>query len=98
MLECSIRAYLNEDAGRDYSDRGIGGAIMAGSEHLGIQPRPREYEISDLLQRTVQQYERYMELADLADSLEVSESSYPTYAWDNPMGLVVVGESNADMV
>ena len=55
------------------------------------QTRPSEVEVSQLLQGAVQQYEECMRLADMADISELGEISHPRYAWDNPIGLVVVG-------
>ena len=51
--------------------------------------RPSEAEISQLIQETAQQYEESMRVADLADISEMTETSRPRYAWDNPIGLVV---------
>lgn len=63
-----------------------------------IQTRPSEAEVAQLLQEAVQQYEECMRIADLADISAGSEISYPRYAWDNPIGLVVAGPSNAELV
>ena len=60
--------------------------------------RPSEAEVSRLLQEATQQYEESMRLADLADISEMGEVSHPRYAWDNPIGLVVAGRSNAELV
>ena len=70
---------------------------MADKEGSGIlldwqsQTRPSEAEVSQLLEEAAQQYEECMRLADLADISEFPEASYPKYAWDNPIGLVVTG-------
>jgi hypothetical protein len=62
------------------------------------QTRPGEAEVSQLLQEAAQQYEECMRLADLANISETGEVSYPRYAWDNPIGLVVTRCSNAELV
>ena len=63
-----------------------------------IQTRPSEAEVTQLFQEAAQQYEECMRLADSADIPAGDEISYPRYAWDNPIGLVVVGPSNAKLV
>lgn len=63
-----------------------------------IQTRPSEAEVAQLLQEAAQQYEERMRLADLADISAQGEISRPRYAWDNPIGLVVMGASNAELV
>ena len=60
--------------------------------------RPSEAEVARLLQETVQQYEECMRLADLADISESAEVNQPRYAWDNPIGLVVMDRSHAELV
>ena len=49
-------------------------------------------------QEAAQQYEECMRLADLADISAREEISYPRYAWDNPIGLVVGEPPNAELV
>ena len=56
-----------------------------------IQSRPSEAEVSQLLQEAEQQYEECIRLADLADLSDMGEVVHPRYAWDNPIGLTVVG-------
>ncbi len=56
-----------------------------------IQTRPSEAEISQILQEAAQQYEECIRLADLTDISEMDGVNYPRYAWDNPIGLVVLG-------
>ena len=63
-----------------------------------LEPRPSEVEVAQLLQEAEQQYEECMRLADLADISETGEVSHPRYAWDNPLGLVVGGQTNAKLV
>lgn len=63
-----------------------------------LQTRPSEVEVAQLLQEAEQQYEECMRLADLADISETDEVSHPRYAWDNPLGLVVAGQTNAKLV
>ena len=63
-----------------------------------VQVHPNEAEVAQLLQEATQQYEEYIRLADLADISDGGEVSYPRYAWDNPIGLVVMGPSNAELV
>ena len=55
------------------------------------QSRPSEAEVSLLLQEAEQQYEECIRLADLADISDMGEVVHPRYAWDNPIGLTVVG-------
>ena len=77
---------------------------MTGTHDLreleGPQERiqPSETEVSQLLQKAAEQYEECMRLADLADISDRREVSHPRYAWDNPIGLVVTGPSNAKLV
>lgn len=59
--------------------------------------QPSEVEVSQLLQEAAQQYEECMRVADLADIAERGEVSYPRYAWDNPIGLVVTERPNAGL-
>ena len=65
-------------------------------------PRPRlhpcEMEVAQLLQKAAQQYEECMRLADLADISDQAEFNHARYARDNPIGLVVTGPSNAELV
>ena len=63
-----------------------------------LETRPSEVEVAQLLQEAEQQYEECMRLADLADISETGEVSHPRYAWDNPLGLVVGGQTNAKLV
>ena len=60
--------------------------------------RPSEAEVAQLFQDAAQQYEEYMRLADLTDVSAGDKISYPRYAWDNPIGLVVGESSNAELV
>lgn len=55
------------------------------------QWHPSDAEISQLLQETKKQYEECIRLADLADLSDFGEVARPRYAWDNPIGLTVVG-------
>ena len=63
-----------------------------------LETRPSEVEVAQLIQEAEQQYEECIRLADLADISETSEVSHPRYAWDNPLGLVVGGQTNAKLV
>lgn len=63
-----------------------------------VETRPSEVEVAQLLKEAEQQYEECMRLADLADISETDEVSQPRYAWDNPLGLVVGGQTNAKLV
>ena len=77
---------------------------MSGKENLSDARDPRmgahpsETEVVQLLHQAAQQYEECIRLADLADISDRSEFSHPRYAWDNPIGLVVTGPSNAELV
>ena len=62
-----------------------------------LRTRPSEVEIARLFQEAEQQYEEFMRLRDLADTSETGEISHPRYAWDNPVGLVVGGQTNAKL-
>lgn len=62
------------------------------------QIRPSDAEVAQLLQRTSQQYEQSIRLADLADLSDLPAAGQPRYAWDNPVGLVVTGSSHAKLV
>ena len=63
-----------------------------------LETRPSEVEVAQLLKEAERQYEECMRLADLADISETGEVSHPRYAWDNPLGLVVGGQTNAKLV
>lgn len=63
-----------------------------------LPSHPSEAEVTQLLRKAAQQYEECMRIADLADISEQAETSHPRYAWDNPIGLVVTGPSNAELV
>ena len=63
-----------------------------------LETRPSEVEVAQLLKEAEQQYEECMRLADLADISETDEVSQPRYAWDNPLGLVVGGQTSAKLV
>ena len=63
-----------------------------------VRIQPSEAEVAQLIQEARQQYEECMRLADLADISGRDEISHPRYAWDNPIGLVVTGSSNAELV
>ena len=56
-----------------------------------------ETEVSHLLQKAAQQYEKYMRIADLADIADLDEPRHPRYDWGNPIGLVVKGRSSAEL-
>ena len=63
-----------------------------------VRIQPSETEVAQLIQEAAKQYEECMRLADLADLSDRGEISHPKYAWDNPIGLVVTGSSNAELV
>ena len=63
-----------------------------------IPTRPSEEEVAQLLHEAERQYEECMRLADLADLSETGEVSWPKYAWDNPLGLVVADHASAKLV
>lgn len=44
------------------------------------------------------QYEEIMQLADFADSVGFPQDCYPQYRWNNPIGLVITGSSDASLV
>lgn len=55
----------------------------------------------EVIERAKQQYEEVMRLADLADLPDPAVSapdSRPAYSWDNPIGYVVTGSSDGDLV
>lgn len=56
---------------------------------------PSEAETMQLLEEALQQYEDYINLADMPDYLEYSVVGEPIYSWDNPIGLVVAEKSHA---
>ncbi len=75
------------------------------SSHQSAEPetrlRPSDHEVIDLIERAKQQYEEVMRLADLADLPDLAASapdSQPAYSWDNPIGYVVTGSSDGDLV
>ena len=66
-----------------------------------MQVRPSETEVVQLLEESKRQYEECKRLADLADLADLSDQGElycPNYAWDNPIGLVVTGPTNAKLV
>ena len=77
---------------------------MGGKENLPdsraseAKIQPSETEVAQLLKEAAEQYEECMRLADLADVAAQGELSHPKYAWDNPIGLVVKGRTNAELV
>ncbi len=68
------------------------------SDSQRIQETPSEAEIMQLLQGLAQQYEQVMQLSDFANFIDPPQNSYSRYTWDNPIGLVVTGSSNASLV
>ena len=67
--------------------------------HLSqVRTRPSKAEVAQLFQEAAQQYEEYIRLAYLADVSAGDKISYPRYAWDHPIGLVVGESSNAELV
>lgn len=55
----------------------------------------------EVIERAKQQYEEVMRLADLADlpdPLAAATEIKPAYSWDNPIGYVVTGSSDGDLV
>ncbi len=71
---------------------------MSAARDSKMRIQPSEAEVAQLIQEARQQYEECMRLADLADISDRGEVSRPKYAWDNPIGLVVRGTSNAELV
>ena len=63
-----------------------------------VRIQPSETEVTQLIQDAAKQYEECMRLADLADISDQGDVNHPRYAWDNPIGLVVAGTSNAELV
>ena len=60
--------------------------------------QPSEVEVSQLLQKALQQHEECVRVADLADIAEPGEANNrPRYAWDNPIGLVVTERHDAGL-
>ncbi len=51
-----------------------------------------ESEISRHLQEAALQYEKYIQIADLADIDDQDELVIPKYSWDNPIGLVITNQ------
>ena len=49
-----------------------------------------EPEVMQHIQELIQQYEKIIQLADDDDYLDISEEYHPRYAWDNPIGLVLL--------
>ena len=73
---------------------------MNGKENLSdsrVVIYPSEAEVSNLIQEAAQQYEECMRIADLADIADQGEPKRPRYGWDNPIGLVVAGQANAEL-
>ena len=48
-----------------------------------------EGDFTELMLEAFEQYEAFVELAKLSGSLDTTEVCYPSYRWDNPIGLVV---------
>ena len=63
--------------------------------------KPSDAEVIRLLEQAKQQYEDVMRLADFADLPEPMTAAteiQPAYSWDNPIGYVVTGSSDGDLV
>ena len=75
-----------------------GAKTFADSDSKRMQETPSEAEILQLIQDLAQQYEQVMQLADFANYIEPPQDSYPRYRWDNPIGLIVTGSSDASLV
>ena len=68
------------------------------SDSERIQETPTEAEIIHLLEGLARQYEEVMQLSDFADFIDPPQDNYLRYKWDNPIGLVVTGSSDASLV
>lgn len=63
--------------------------------------KPSDAEVIELLDQARRQYEEVMRLADLADlpdPVALAPETQPAYSWDNPIGYVVTGSSDGDLV
>lgn len=63
--------------------------------------KPSDTEVIELLDQARRQYEEVMRLADLADLPDPTAAppeTQPAYSWDNPIGYVVTGRSDGDLV
>lgn len=68
------------------------------SDSKRIQETMSEAEVMQLLEGLTRQYEEIMQLSDFANYIGSSQDNYPKYSWDNPIGLVITGSSNASLV
>lgn len=69
------------------------------SQNMRIVNTPEnETDMLQHLQGLAQQYEEIMQLADFADSVGSPQNCYPQYKWNNPIGLVITGSSDASLV
>ena len=68
------------------------------SDSQHIRETPSEAEILQLLQGLARQYEEVIQLSDFADFIDPPQDNYPRYKWDNPIGLVITGSSDAGLV
>lgn len=68
------------------------------SDSQPIRETPGEAEILQLLQGLAEQYEEVMQLSDFANYIDPPQDNHPKYTWDNPIGLVITGSSEASLV
>ena len=82
---------------KDYFMKSIETIMDSDSKHLQ-STLGNETEIMRLLQGLTLQYEEVMQLSDFADFVGSPQDCYPKYTWDNPIGLVITGSSDASLV
>ena len=76
-----------------------GTETIPGSQNMRtVNTAENEADMLQYLQGLTQQYEEIMELADFADSVGSPQDCYPKYTWNNPIGLVITGSSDASLV
>lgn len=75
-----------------------GTKTIMNSDSKRIQETLSEAEVLQLLDGLARQYEEVMQLSDFANYTGPSQDNYLRYSWDNPIGLVITGSSNASLV
>ena len=63
-----------------------------------MQIIPSEAEVVQLLKEAARQYEETLRVADAVHDVEDPNKYYPEYSWNNPIGLVLTEQTNADLV
>ena len=58
---------------------------------------PSESEVFELIKNTEKQYEKYLELANLANLMKPAAECRPRYSWDNPLEFEFIEELDGEL-